>query len=185
MTLISHIQKEARAARWAGIAMIIAGVLALLAPLAAGLSIALLVGVMLLIGGIAYLVLVFRSGSLARGAIAALVGGLSLIAGIYCITQPVAALAALTIVLAIYFVAAGLLEIFAAISARPENGWKLLLITGIVSLLLGLLIWAQFPLSGVWAVGVLVGARLLITGWTMTSIAGAAIRLTDNAGAGA
>ena len=182
MTLIRHIQKEAKAARWAGIAMIVAGVLALLSPLAAGLSIALLVGVMLLIGGIAYLVLVFRSGSLARGAMAAIVGTLSLIVGGYCIAQPVAALAALTVVLAIYFVATGLLEVFAAIGARPDDGWVLLLVSGVISLLLGLLIWAQFPLSGAWAVGILVGARLVVTGWTMTSIAGAAIELTGERG---
>ena len=180
MTLISHIQKQARSARWAGIAMIVAGVLALLAPLAAGLSIALLVGVTLLIGGAAYLVLVFRSGSLAQGAILALVGTLSVIAGGYAIAQPVTALAALTVVFAIYFVATGALEIFAALGARPQNGWMLLLFSGIASLLLGLLIWAQFPLSGAWAVGILVGLRLLITGMTMTSIAGAAIRLAEN-----
>ena len=183
MTLISHIQKDATTARWAGIAMIVAGVLALLAPLAAGLSIALLVGIMLTIGGVANLALVFRSGSLAQGAILALVGLLSLIAGGYSIAQPVAALAALTIVLAIYFVASGVLETVAAIGARPESGWKLLLVSGIVSLLLGLLIWAQFPLSGAWAVGILVGLRLLITGWTMTAIASAAVRLADDRGA--
>ena len=54
-----------------------------------------------------------------------------------------------------------------AFSVRPEQGWGWLLVGGVISLLLGIMIWRQFPLSGAWAVGVLVGIRLIFAGWTM------------------
>lgn len=182
MNLIGTIQTQPKTARWAGIVMFIAGILALVAPLAAGLSITLLVGAMLLIGGIAYLVLALRSGSLARGALPAVVGLMSAIAGGFSIAQPVAALAAITLFLAVFFIATGILEIFVGFGSRPQIGWGHLIISGVASLLLGLLIWAQFPLSGVWALGVLVGLRLLITGWMLTTIAGTAVRMAKASG---
>jgi uncharacterized membrane protein HdeD (DUF308 family) len=103
----------------------------------------------------------------------ALLGVLSVVAGGYMIAQPVAALATLTLFLAGYFIASGILEAIAAFGARPERGWGLLLFSAIVSVLLGVMIWRQFPFSGVWAVGVLVGVKLIIAGWALIAIGGA------------
>jgi uncharacterized membrane protein HdeD (DUF308 family) len=89
------------------------------------------------------------------------------------IAQPVAALATLTLFLAGYFIASGILEVIVAFGARPEKGWGLFLFGGIVSVLLGVMIWQQFPFSGAWAVGVLVGVKLIIAGWVLIGIGGA------------
>jgi len=173
MTVLETIRKKAKTARWFGFFLIIAGILAIASPLVAGLSVALMVGVLLMVSGFAQLLLVFQSGSIGRGILMAILGLLSLAAGFYCVTQPVAALEALTLMLAAYFVAAGVIEIIAALGARPERGWGMLLSIGILSLLLGGMIWSQFPVAGAWAVGTLVGIRLLISGWTLVAIGGA------------
>lgn len=173
MTLVDLIRKDAKTARWVGIFMLIAGFLAMVAPFAAGLSVAMVVGVLLLVTGATQVLLVFRAGSFGEGLMLVLLGVLSVVAGGYMIAQPVAALATLTLFLAGYFIASGILEVIAAFGARPERGWGLLLFGGIVSVLLGVMIWQQFPFSGVWAVGVLVGVKLIMTGWALIAIGGA------------
>ncbi len=174
MTLVESIRKDAGTAQWVGIVMIIAGILSLMAPLGAGLSIAMLTGALMLVGGIGQLFVVFRAGSFGEGLLLAILAFMGIIAGGYMLLQPAAGLAVLTLFLAAYFMATGVIEIFGAFGARPAQGWGWLLICGISSLLLGAMIWLQFPISGVWAIGVLVGVRLLISGWTLTAIARAA-----------
>ena len=174
MALIDMIQKESKAAKWIGVLLLISGFLALIAPLAAGVSITLIIGVLLLFSGAAQLFLVIRAGSFGEGLMLAVLGILSLIAGVYMVSQPVSALATLTIFLAAYFIASGVIEAIGAFSARPMQGWGWLLFGGIVSIALGIMIWRQFPVSGVWAVGTLVGVRLIMSGWTLIAIGGVA-----------
>ena len=174
MTLIDTIKKDAKAAKWAGIFLIIAGFISLVSPLAAGVSITVIIGVMLLLGGLAQLLVVFRAGSFGAGLLMALLAILTLVAGGYMISQPVAALATLTLFLAGYFIAMGIIEIIGAFGAKPAAGWGWLLFDGIVSFVLGVMIWSQFPISGVWALGTLVGIRLIMSGWTLIAIGGAA-----------
>ena len=69
-------------------------------------------------------------------------------------------------------------EIKKASSAVSEGkGW--VIFNGIVTLLLGVMIWRGFPLSGVWAVGILVGIRLIFSGLTMLALGTAGRQLAD------
>ena len=174
MTLIETIKSNAKTAKWCGVALLVAGFLALLSPLAAGLSITLVIGALLLLGGITQLVLVFQAGSFGEGLLMAIIGVLWIIAGGYSITQPASALGAMTLFLAAYFIATGIIEAFGSFSARPAEGWGWLLFSGIVSVVLGVLIWRQFPLSGTWAVGILVGVRMVMSGSALLAIGSAA-----------
>ena len=174
MTLVETIKANARTAKWCGIALLVAGVLSLLSPLAAGLSVTLIVGALLLLGGITQLVLVFQAGSIGEGLLMALIGVLWIIAGGYSMTQPASALGAMTLFLAAYFIASGIIEAIGAFGARPDEGWGWLLFSGIVSVVLGGMIWSQFPVSGQWAVGVLVGVRMLMSGSALMAIGSAA-----------
>ena len=79
-------------------------------------------------------------------------------------SQPIAALASITLLLAAYFLATGVLAIIAALPIRPANGRVWTLANGVITLLLGLMLWKQWPLSGTWAVGVLFGVQLVSTG---------------------
>ena len=180
MTFVELIRKDAKTARWVGVIMMIAGCLAVVSPFVAGLSVAVVVGMLLLISGATQVAIVYRAGSFSEHASQALLGFLGLVVGALMIFQPVAALATLTLFLAAYFIASGILESIAAFGARPANGWGMLLFTGIVSVLLGVMIWQQFPLSGIWAVGVLVGIKLILGGWTLFIIGGAAQALVKD-----
>jgi len=170
MTLIETIKKSASTARWVGIFMIIAGLLAIAAPLASGISVTLITGCLLLVAGVAQIILAFRSGGMGESIMLVVLGLLGIVAGGYMLSQPGLALGVLTLFLAGFFIAEGIIEIIAAIRARPAPGWGWFLFGGVLSLLLGLMVWRQFPLSGAWAIGTLVGVRLLMSGVSLVAI---------------
>ncbi|MDX1394512.1 MAG: DUF308 domain-containing protein [Gemmatimonadota bacterium] len=181
MRILEAVQKDAKNAKRLGWFLIVAGVLAVLAPFAAGLSVAILVGVLLVFAGVAQLALAARTGMFGDGLPVLLFGVLALIAGVYMIARPGLALATLTLLLAVYFVVSGVVEVIGAFSARPASGWGLVLCGGVISFVLGIMIWRQFPVSGVWAVGILVGLHMLFRGTTLVTIGGAVSRATDAA----
>ena len=78
------------------------------------------------------------------------------------------------LLLAIFFWADGAMRIVLSFQARPLRGWGWILFGGVLSVLLGFLIFRNWPLSGAWAVGTLVGIDLLYTGWSMIALALAA-----------
>lgn len=167
----------------AGIFIAIAGILALLAPLAAGLSIAIAVGILLIVSGVSRLFLAFRMGSFGRGLLMFVLGVLSAFAGLYMVARPGMALATITIVLAAYFIVDGVFEIIWAFRLRPIRGWGWTLFSGIVALALGIMIWRQFPVSGIWAVGTLAGIHLIFGGSSIASLCSAARSAAKEAGA--
>jgi uncharacterized membrane protein HdeD (DUF308 family) len=86
--------------------------------------------------------------------------------GLYILTHPLLAVGALTVLLAVVIIAEGVFDIITYFRHQRERptGWMLL--NGIVALLLGALIWGQWPSSSAWALGILVGVHLLMTGAT-------------------
>jgi len=165
--LLDTIKQHAGLVLGLGILLLVLGILALVAPLAAGLSIALATGVLLLVGGIGQLFFSFKAGSFGRGLMIFILGVLTVLAGIIMIAQPGVGLATLTLFLAAYFIVEGVFEIIWSFQLKPATGWGWALFSGIVSLLLGIMIWSQFPLSGAWAIGVLVGVKLIFSGMTL------------------
>ena len=168
--LADGIRRNAKQAVWCGVLLLIAGFLAVMSPFVAGVSITIVVGALLAISGIGECFLAFKAGAFGKGLLIFVVGLLMAIAGIYMMSQPVAGLAALTIILMWYFIVSGAIEIFMGLQLRPEDGWGLLLFNGIVTFVLGILLWRQFPLSGGWAIGVLFGIKMIFTGWAFIFI---------------
>ena len=166
-----------------GIVMMILGAFALAAPLVTGLSVALLVGLVVLVGGVMRLIWAFGAGSLGRGLVGLLVGALTLVCGIAMVTSPLFAAGLLTILLAGYFFVDGVFEVAAAFAVRPRPGWGWMLFGGVVSVVLGVMMWRQFPLAGPWAVGVLLGIKLFLAGLMMLTLGTAARALAKDAGA--
>jgi len=181
--LLDGIKKNARLAVIVGIIMLICGFLAIGSPLVAGMSVTVVVGVMLLVGGIAQCFLAFQAGAFGEGLLIFIMGALTAVAGIYLFNQPLAGLASITLLLAAYFVATGISELISAFQVRPAAGWGLMLLTGIVTLLLGIMIWKQFPLSGAWAVGVLFGIKLVVGGGSLIVIGRGVRGLAEDAAA--
>lgn len=158
-----------------GVICIILGILAMLAPMLTGFSIVILLGVLVLVAGIIRMIWAFQAGSLGKGMLMFAIGALTLLCGIALVANPLFAAGVLTILLAVYFVLDGIFEIAAGFQVRPGIGWGWLLFGGIVSILLGVLIWKQFPLSGIWAMGILLGIKLFFVGLIM-AVGGSAIR---------
>ena len=157
-----------------GIALVILGVLSMMAPLVTGVAVAVLVGVLLTAAGIARAALAFKAGSFGKGVLAFLLGGLTVLCGLVMLARPLLGLASLTLVLVAYFLVDGISEIVFAFKARPMKGWVWLLLGGIVSVVLAFLIWRQWPVSGAWAIGLLVGIKLMFAGWAMIAVSAAA-----------
>jgi uncharacterized membrane protein HdeD (DUF308 family) len=155
-----------------GVLRVILGFLAIMAPLIAGLAIEIIVGVLVLLGGIGAVVNAFRVRPWETGLFVGLAGALAIVCGILLLLHPLAGLSFLTMLLAVYFILEGATALALAfrLSSAGARGALWAGLSGVLSLLLGILIWAQWPLSGVWAVGTLVGINLLFTGWTAIAL---------------
>jgi uncharacterized membrane protein HdeD (DUF308 family) len=169
-TLEGWVSEARKNARWLilfGIMEIIIGVLAITAPLVAGLAVTLMVAILLLLAGLSRTIGALKAGSWGAGILGFLVGVLALAGGVIMLARPGAGLAWITWLLSVYFFVVGLSGIALALKIRPHPGWGWRLFNGILSLLLGVLIMRHWPLSGAWAVGVLVGIHFLSSGWIM------------------
>ena len=123
----------------------------------------------------------FKAASLGKGILVFLIGVLTLLAGMALIAHPVLASGVLTILLAAYLLVDGVLELAAAFvmpKGKMGKGW--LIFDGIVTVLLAILIYQQFPLSGVLAIGILLGIKLVFIGLTMVMLGKAGKRLIQS-----
>ncbi len=163
-----------------GIVTMVLGFLVMLAPILVGFSLLWVLGILVVVAGLCRMFWAFQAGSLGKGVLVFAIGGLTLLAGIALLANPMFASGVLTIVLAIYFVVDGAAEIGTAFAIPRGSRRRWMLFGGIVSIVLGVMIWRQFPLSGVWAIGILLGIKLLFggmimvaTGSTVRAVAGA------------
>jgi uncharacterized membrane protein HdeD (DUF308 family) len=168
--LLEGIKQNAGWAIAIGLVSTIAGFLALWAPLIAGLSVTVVVGFLLVATGVSQLIFAFKTGSIGKGLLTFVLGALSVAVGLYMALRPGVAVLSLTLVLAIYFFATGITEIIGAFKMKRAKGWVWALFSAVASLLLGVLIWWQFPVSGEWAVGLLTGIRMIFGGWWLIAI---------------
>ena len=179
MQLIEGLKSRASIARWVGIALIVAGVLSMAAPLASGISVMLVIGVLMMLSGISTAGLAFGVGAFGRGLWLLLLAVLMVVAGWLIVTQPVYTLASATLLLAFYFFLSGFVEIAAGLGAAGARGRGWMIVSGIVSVLLGVSLWRHFPASAAIAVGVLFGLRMLFHGMWLFSVGLAAGRAGD------
>lgn len=153
-----------------GVLTVILGVFSMMAPGMTGMTVAVMVGILLIIAGVARGIFAFKAQSWGKGILAFILGLLTLVAGFYMVTNPGVALASLALFLAAFFIVDGIFEIIEAFQLKPIDGWGWMLFGGIVSILLGFMIWRQWPISGLWAIGLLVGIKLIFSGIAMTML---------------
>ena len=99
---------------------------------------------------------------------------LYLIAGISVIVNPLGASLILTLVLAGVLIVVGIARIIMAFQVKGHGSWGWLLFGGIISIVLGGIIFAQWPISGLWLIGLFVAIELIINGWSYIFVALAA-----------
>jgi uncharacterized membrane protein HdeD (DUF308 family) len=153
-----------------GILMATLRTIALLIVPAATIGTALVVGWLLIFSGIIEMVHAF---SVRRwgGLFLHLIGGiLGLLIGLLVVTHPVAGALAWTLLFASFLTIMGLFRLIASISLKfPHWGWAVF--DGIVTLGLGILLWADWPWSGLWFLGLSVGISLVLRGWSYVMFA--------------
>lgn len=175
-SVMEPLSTEELARRWkwllaVGIVAVIGGIFAILVPVAASISAAILVGWAMLFGAAAQFLAAWEERVTRDRVIHALFGLLYAIAGLYLLLFPVSGTITLTVVLVAYFFAAGVIRIILALQARGEEGTLWMGLGGLLAILLGILILADFPSSAAWAIGLLVGIELLFAGWQLIALA--------------
>lgn len=153
-----------------GIVMATLGTIALLIVPAATIGIALVAGWLLVLSGIIEMVHAFRV-RLWGGLFLHLIGGvLGLLVGLLVVTHPLAGAVTWTLLFASFLSVVGAFRMIAAIRLKfPHWGWAVF--DGIVSLGLGILLWAEWPWSGLWFLGLSVGISLVLRGWSYVMFA--------------
>jgi uncharacterized membrane protein HdeD (DUF308 family) len=155
-----------------GVLTIALGVIMIGAPFVANLGTMLFLSTLLIVGGIAQMVGAFWVRRWSGFFLQLLAGVLYLVLGIVTIERPLEFSAVLTRVIAAFLIAGGISRIFAAVALRFE-GWIWPVLSGVISVLLGLMIWRQWPLSGLYVIGLFLGVEMLFQGitWVMVSLA--------------
>jgi uncharacterized membrane protein HdeD (DUF308 family) len=148
----------------AAVLFIVLGIFSIVEPGIAGLAVTLLVGWLLLFGCVAHFISAFKGGGAKQVIFQVLLGILYLIGGLYFLTHPIMGVGTLTLLLAAIILAEGVLELIAYFRLRGHGASGWLLLNAIITLLLGGFIWFHWPSSSVWAIGILVGVDLLMTG---------------------
>jgi uncharacterized membrane protein HdeD (DUF308 family) len=161
-----------------GVLTTILGILAIGSPLMSGIAVTLFIGGLLTAMGVLQIIAAFKSGQWGSGIVGTLIGLLSIAAGLLMIFRPGIGLATLTLFLAAYFLVDGICEIIAAFKMKPESGWGWMLFNGIVAAVLGFLLWRQWPVSGSYAIGILFGIHILMSGIVMIVVGFGARRIS-------
>lgn len=162
-------QASRRGIVW-GVITIFCGIASIGSPLVSGLAVAIMVGIILLVAGASMTFFAFQAPSLGKGVLKLLFGLLTVLVGVSTLGQPGIALANLTMLLGLYFLADGVVTMIVAFNVKPDPGWGWMTFNGAVTIALGWMILKGWPLSGVWAIGILVGVRLLFAGMTMLTL---------------
>lgn len=122
------------------------------------------IGVLLMIGGIMQIVNSFYTGRWGGFFLHLVLGLLYLVVGFMLLDAPTLNAITLTFLLAAFFIVAGLFRIITSI-VTPFPGWGWTLVNGIVTFLLGVLIYKHWPSSGLWVIGLFVGIEMIFSGW--------------------
>jgi uncharacterized membrane protein HdeD (DUF308 family) len=176
--VVRHELEHLRAEWWwflvLGILLVLSGTVALVYPFVASLAVVVVLGMSLLVSGVATIVTSFWAGKWSATLLQLLIGIFYVAVGFIMMDAPIASMVSLTLVVAAMFVIVGMMRSIAALTIRfPQWGWALL--SGVLSTLVGFVIYKHLREDALWAIGTLVGIQLLFDGWFWIML-GAAIR---------
>ena len=158
-----------------GVLLVVCGTAAVIFPaltILTTLVAMIILGVALMIGGVATIITALWAGKWSGVLVQLLVGILYLVVGITITETPVESAITMTFFVATFFIVVGIFRSVAALVIRfPYWGWALL--NGVITFLLGAIIYRHFPNGEVWVLGMLIGLEMLFHGWNwiMVSLA--------------
>jgi uncharacterized membrane protein HdeD (DUF308 family) len=157
-----------------GILAILLGILGLGMTFGLTLASIELFGILLIVGGAFQLFNAFKCKGWKSTVWHLLIALLYIAAGVIMVIDPVLASVTLTLVIAWILIAVGIMRSVMAFQMRPASGWYWPLLSGIVSIALGVMIIVQWPISGLWVIGLFVAIELILHGWSYVFVALAA-----------
>lgn len=155
-----------------GIILIGLGIVAIILATTTTLISVMILGALLFVGGIVFLIDTFKVwwGKWGPFFLFLIMSILYLIAGVALMKNPLFGAISLTLFLAIFYIIIGIFRIIGSLTTRvPQWGW--ILFSGIVALVLGILILAEWPTSGLFIIGLFIGIELLVIGWAYVLLA--------------
>lgn len=174
---VGEIRKNSGWFIFLGILFLIGGVFAIAMPLVASIAVAVVVGVSLFIIGVFQIIQAWSIRTWAGFIWQMLIGIILVLGGLSLYFNPFAGTLTLTVVAAAIFLAQGIAQIILGFQMRPHSGWGWILAAGIISAIVGVMIFARFPESAFFTLGTLAGISLLFSGWSYIMVAMAARRL--------
>jgi uncharacterized membrane protein HdeD (DUF308 family) len=147
-----------------GVVYVIVGLVALGSIVTATAATVLLVGAMMVVAGIAEVFSAFQIRTWGKFTLWLLLGALYIFAGVTTFQNPVLAAVLLTFLLGLALVASGGMRLILAFGMKESTPWILVAVSGAITLLLGLVILARWPVSSVYVLGLFLGMDLVIAG---------------------
>jgi len=185
LVLSSGIDEVRKHSTWflvIGIALVILGMVAIGYAVAMTIVSVLFLGWLLIIGGVFEVIHGFSRRQWSGFFVNLLGGVLYAVAGVVMIANPALAAVSLTLLIAIILIVAGLFRLVVAFSTPLHHrGW--LILNGVISILLGVMIWRSWPVSVLWLIGMFIGIDMIFDGWTEIMLALSVRRLAAS-GAG-
>lgn len=156
-----------------GVFSVIAGLIALGSVVMATASAVFIVGLMMLMAGIAEIVAAFNAKDWSHRLLWLLLGALYVFAGFVCIQNPFQAATLLTLMLGIALIVSGLVRVFLATQMKQGTPWGWVAFSGVLSFLLGVMIVSHWPASSFFVLGIFLGIDLIFvgTGWITMGLA--------------
>jgi len=156
-----------------GLVSVVVGFMALSSAFVATMAKVMVFGVLLLVAGGTEIIHAFMVRDWRGFALHLLSAALYLFAGLFMVRDPIRAATVITLVLSVSFLVGGAMRAVTAIALRFPT-WPWVLLNGVVDLVLGALIWSEWPESSLWVLGVFLGIELIFHGWSWIMLALAA-----------
>lgn len=165
------LKQEMHGSPWIGVLLIVLGIAAIALPIVSTLFVETWVALILISAGAAKLVYAFQSRNSGGFIWKVLLSILYVATGIMLFVNPRTGILTLTLLLGSFLLTEGVFELILAFRLRPQPNWTWVLGDGIITLLLGAMIWFQWPFDAPWLLGTLVGASVLFTGISRVMLA--------------
>jgi len=167
MTIVeAGLNKASGASLVLSVLLIVLGILAIVLPMATSIGLAIIIGWLVLFAGITQLIHAFQSTGIGPVLWKVLVAVFYIVAGVNLIARPAAGVAGFTLVLGIFLFAEGVADVIAYFTTRASGNSLWMLVDGVITLILGFMIWSQWPSSSLWVIGTFVGISMMMTGAT-------------------
>ena len=157
-----------------GLLLVILGIVGLSMEFTMTIASVLYFGIMMVMGGAMILIGAFQAEGWKSKLWHLLIGLLYIAAGVVMIMEPQGSAVWFTLFIAAYLFVVGILRIITSVQMRGASGWGWTLLAGISAIILAFMIYAEWPYSGLWAIGLFVSIDLLMQGISLISIAWAA-----------